>query len=953
MNRLFLLYRLELAYAKYPAVLQSARRWLVLLAMGLLAACSGGTGSGNNDSVTGADLGGSFVSLNIPLFYVKRTLPQEDDDPQTLEEPYAFNPGAQLYYRVSASASSPEINLSARIHGDNLNYDVKDLAMSPNGDRLLFAMHPPEVDPDEPVFTWDIWEYHIASDTLRKVIPDSFVAVNGPSQDINPQFLRDTDPAEPDRITMVYSSSRQQGNRSLLLDELKAAFSTLEEDSARNERDLEDGAILAMNLHVWDENEPPADQLRQISYNPSHDLQPVVMPDGQILFLRWDNFANRDAMSLYRIAPDGTGLTLLYGYHSNTDSGSNGDEAIVAQLRVKADSTLMALLRERSYTDTLLGGALVDIDLTNFYDRDAPTFPNIGLLGSALDTIYSNAVFTDDRISPDGRFFAAVPLHDGSDRMLVSWTPCLVDNGGLTQPCSLSSSTTPAAPGFGIWVLDDSGGTTLLQPVIPSEAGRMVSDLAIAETTPLPPFIIPPVDDFSDPSGRPRALLNIASIYDLDGVDTSLPGGLAALADPTITDPSTIEAQYLRLVKAVAIPDEATHEFDNSAFGVNGQQLMREIVGYLPIEPDGSVRGLVPANVPLALSIVDASGKRIGGRHQNWLQLGPNETFNCQGCHTGNSTEPHGRIDAQPPSINPGAPSPGIFPNTVQATGNIGLTMAESFAQFIPDVATASEREPSADLVFVDEWGVAPVAPVTISYDTLTTARPENPFCQPSWSSLCRIIINYETHIQPIWERTRGDIDDGSGTMTTHNTCVACHAPNGAMGTSAPAGQLDLTASVSDIDADHFTAYRELLSGDVEQGDAGGAAADRLVQCNLYDEFDVLLTDGMGVPLTTLITPQVTASATPAGARASSNFFNCFAGANACRDNVSSFPAGPTPVMINGENVGDCVDVGGVPEAANSVDHNGILDADELRLIAEWLDLGGQYYNNPFDAPTP
>ena len=32
-------------------------------------------------------------------------------------------------------------------------------------------------------------------------------------------------------------------------------------------------------------------------------------------------------------------------------------------------------------------------------------------------------------------------------------------------------------------------------------------------------------------------------------------------------------------------------------------------------------------------------------------------------------------------------------------------------------------------------------------------------------------------------------------------------------------------------------------------------------------------------------------------------------------------------------------------------DHFGTLAAAELKLIAEWLDIGGQYYNNPFDVP--
>lgn len=31
--------------------------------------------------------------------------------------------------------------------------------------------------------------------------------------------------------------------------------------------------------------------------------------------------------------------------------------------------------------------------------------------------------------------------------------------------------------------------------------------------------------------------------------------------------------------------------------------------------------------------------------------------------------------------------------------------------------------------------------------------------------------------------------------------------------------------------------------------------------------------------------------------------------------------------------------------------HAGYLSSAELRLIAEWLDVGAQYYNNPFDVP--
>ncbi len=60
---------------------------------------------------------------------------------------------------------------------------------------------------------------------------------------------------------------------------------------------------------------------------------------------------------------------------------------------------------------------------------------------------------------------------------------------------------------------------------------------------------------------------------------------------------------------------------------------MREILGYAPVEPDGSVKIKVPANVAFQFSILDANGRRISPVHTNWLQLRPGETRECNGCH--------------------------------------------------------------------------------------------------------------------------------------------------------------------------------------------------------------------------------------------------------------------------------------------------------------------------------
>ena len=58
----------------------------------------------------------------------------------------------------------------------------------------------------------------------------------------------------------------------------------------------------------------------------------------------------------------------------------------------------------------------------------------------------------------------------------------------------------------------------------------------------------------------------------------------------------------------------------------------------------------------------------------------------------------------------------------------------------------------------------------------------------------------------------------------------------------------------------------------------------------------------------------------------------------------------PSPASIGGARASsDFFDRFNDP---NDSDHFGIFSRAEQRLVAEWLDIGAQYYNNPFDAPA-
>jgi len=523
----------------------------------------------------------------------------------------------------------------------------------------------------------------------------------------------------------------------------------------------------------------------------------------------------------------------------------------------------------------------------------------------------------------------------------VSWSQCrLTDPTTLDIiPCTTENlaitDIQEATPLYGLWIYNLDDGTQ--RPVVIADEGIMYTDAITLESRTTPTFIPPkaPVprsqlnDGTNDENEVDEDLFNdgvgvihIRSVYDFDGVDMST-AGIPALADPNQITADQRPARFLRIVKPVSMPDDNVRDFDNSAFGRSRQQLMREIIGYIPIEPDGSVKFKVPADIPFAISILDANGKRLNGfgRHQNWLQVRPGEERECSGCHTADSEAPHGRLDAETASINSGAPTTGQpFPNTNPALfANEGETMAEIYARI------KGIREPTVDISFFDDWVDPAVSDPTLTafsynYADLTSTAPISSQCQSTWNTLCRTTINYPDHIQPIWERSR-PVLDAMGTEIGNNQCTICHNSRDDMNQlQVPAGQLELTNAASAEEANHLVSYRELLFNDLEQVLLNGALVDRQEQAtdgagNPIFETDAdgnQILDGNGNPIPVLVTFNIPSPMRVAGATASLAFFN--------------------PPSIN-------------------VDHSGFLDPAELKLISEWLDLGAQYYNNPFDAP--
>ena len=860
---------------------------LVVAALALAACSSGGQGGVNIGSGQKPDP----VVLDFPIAYVGRPLPEGTEDARRL---LAFHGGADIWLRDRAAPASAERNITADITGGE--WDVRDLDVSVDGQRLLFSMRAPPIegleDSEQP--TWNIFEYDLASGDLRRVIASDLVAEEG--HDLGPAYLPDG--------RIVFTSTRQRQSRAVLIDEGKPQYAALGED--RDE--------WAFVLHVMN---PDGSGIRQISFNQSHDLDPAVLQDGRIVFSRWDNAAG-NGMHLYTVNPDGSGMELLYGANSH-DAGPEAPAMQFLAPRQAPDGRVIALVRP--FDGTQLGGDPQAIDVAAFVENTQPVLDHAGLPGPAQQRLVSNDVRTVPGISPGGRYASVFPLWDGTGRLLTSWSLCRAIEQGRIVPCTeerlADPALQPAAPLYGIFVWDPRDGTQ--RPVLEPVEGSMFTEVvAMMPRVPRPAVILDAVagvDYDAELAEENVGILKIRSVYDIDGTDTA-PGGIGTVRDPARTTAAQRPARFLRIEKPVAIPDRETLDFPGSAFGAAGGLGMREIIGYVPVEPDGSAMLKLPAGVAFAVTVLDGNARRVSPAHRNWLQLRAGEVVACNGCHEPASAQDrpmprsHGRSGLFR-AANPGAPTTGLpFPNTVPALfADQGETMAETRARISCQTDCAALL-PSADVVFEDPWtdagaaGRAPDAPFSYRYADLQTVAPVSAGCQPSWTPLCRITIHYPDHIQPLWDLDRRVLDADGVTVLEDRSCLACHSPRDAQGQPrVPAGQLDLSGEPSPEESDHLVSYRELLFGDNEQELAMGALQDVLVP-------------GPPDPVTgepTLVPVPVPAAASAAGAIASTRFLDRFA------------PGGS---------------------------HEGYLSAAELRLISEWLDIGAQYYNDPFAVPV-
>lgn len=742
---------------------------LVLLALTMLGACRF---QAAGDPV--------LVNGDWPIVYVKRSVDAWNDPTAGA----SFKAGSDLFLKDVSSPSAPERNITKRL--TNGFGAVADPDVSYDGTKVVFSLRcessaksAPECGADS---TWNIWIYNVITDSLSPVIKDYEIANKG--DDLDPTFLPDG--------KILFVSNRQNKTKDAL------GYVYVDEDQKSS----------VMSLHRMTAD---GQGIEQISFNQSHDLNPSVMRDGRILFSRWDNVAERNQISVYTAKPDGSDLRVLYGAHSP-------GEAFMFP-RELADGRVLSAVMPRD--GTWRGGALMLLDVKQ-YSNDSDPAPAVAELkgrGQAQATAFEIPI--DRKAAKLGRYTTPYLVEDGTNRVLVSYGFFKIGKKVDVQTKQEVNDTESEAPfEYGIYMLDLDDKS--MKPLVLPEPG-----VAFTDPVPVRPRPLPAVQSDRISQGAPRVnvgeevgFILIRSVYDTDGMGHMGSGVLTAIeraaspiptlapADPTrdarrfvadiakLKDPmqtiaSQRPARFVRVSKAVPRPAM----LDSRVVGLTPFN-MQVLVGYAPVEPDGSVLIKVPADSSLTLTVLDAKGRAFA-THTGWFQVRPGEQLVCNGCH-----EP-----LRTAALNSGAVA-GNHPNTQLRDANGSVLLDPNPNQRITDNETMAQTrvrlDPASaslqpDMEFVDVWTSAsqrqPDPSIRVRYSNLATAAP------------VAGVIDYVTHIQPLWDRVRAG-----------GRCSDCH--NGARSAQTNPSGLNLKAVVNAGDG-RPVSYNALTQGGPVFSEAG------------------------------------------------------------------------------------------------------------------------------------
>ncbi len=331
-------------------------------------------------------------------------------------------------------------------------------------------------------------------------------------------------------------------------------------------------------MHVMDSD---GSNVECISFNASDDFDPIVMSDGRILYTRWEHHGPINRFPLFFTNPDGHGTFTFFSPHRKRSffhPREMADNRIVAvhSAMVNGDRGPIVIVKKT----TAAGEPEADGDFLNIT-------PDIETNGPPYEKgafKYPHPVPADERlvVSYSPRFGT---FKDGNDNIIEE-----------------------IAPDYGLYTIATDGSDLRL---LYNDPDFHELDAVVIGDRPIPP-VIPSELDKSQDSGV-FLVRNVYFRQDGDG--------------QVRPDQSIQEVKQVLVIEGIPVPKN-----DRRAVGMTNFEQKR-IIGFAPVQADGSFKIRVPSNIPLSFNTVDSLGRALVVK-RNWVTVRPGEQFTkCTGCH--------------------------------------------------------------------------------------------------------------------------------------------------------------------------------------------------------------------------------------------------------------------------------------------------------------------------------
>ena len=326
--------------------------------------------------------------------------------------------------------------------------------------------------------------------------------------------------------------------------------------------------------------------IRQLSFGEANEWNPSVLHDGRIIYTRWDYINRHDTIfqSLWVMRPDGTATAHFYGNYSRSP-------CMIAEARAIPDSQKVVATATDHHGYT--AGSIIVID------------PRLGQdEGEPLTCITPELGWPESGIAR-GTTMAEQPRHVRGRKAATPWP--------LTEDLFLVAYQDTNR--YAIYLIDSIGGRELIYR---HEGTSCFSPIPL-RPTPKPPVLRSLIDDKQD---QATGVFYVQDVH--KSLQTLAPGSI----------------KRLRINEIHGQPTRSKPDLSRA-----NNEIIKGILGTVPVAADGSAAFRAPAGVPLQLQALDGNGMAVMTmRSLVYLQHG--EVATCVGCH-------ESRMDAPPHDFIP------------------------------------------------------------------------------------------------------------------------------------------------------------------------------------------------------------------------------------------------------------------------------------------------------------